>query len=86
MLTLTGIVSKALHLPGGTNRKTGEVIPARSVVQVVTQDRRGLDQLVTLTVPDHRPYEALQGKEASFPVHAYAPGAAVSFVLAEARG
>jgi len=83
MLTLSGLVKNAIQIPPSTNRKTGEIIPARCVVQVEVKDRRGLDQLVNLTVPDHRPYEALMGKEASIPVHAYAPGASVSFVLAQ---
>lgn len=83
MLTLSGTVAKALLIPGGVNRKTGEAIQPRSVVQVQVEDRRGLDQIVTLTVPDHRPYEALLGQRADFPVHAYAPGAAVSFVMAQ---
>jgi hypothetical protein len=83
MLTLTGIVKNAIQIPAGTNRKTGEIIPARCVVQFEVKDRRGLDQLVNLTVPDHRPYEALIGKEGTVPVYAYAPGASVSFVLAQ---
>jgi len=83
MLTLTGTLRKAHLIPGNTNRKTGEVYQPRSVVQVEIEDRRGLVQLVTLTVADHRPYESMEGKEVSFPVKAYAPGAAVQFVLAD---
>jgi len=83
MLTLTGTVAQALLIPGGVNRATGEVIQPRSVVQVQVEDRRGLHQLVTLTVNDHRPYEALIGKEASFPVNAWAKGAPVNFSLAQ---
>lgn len=84
MLTLTGKLRTAQVIPQATNRKTGEVYPARSVVQVEILDRRGLAQLVTLTVPDHRPYEALSGQEVSLPVQAYAQGGGtLQFVLAD---
>ena len=45
MLTLSGVVRAAMQIGGGVNKKTGEVIPTRSVVQVETQDARGLAQL-----------------------------------------
>jgi hypothetical protein len=84
MLTLTGKLRKAHVIPASTNRKTGEVYPARAVVQVEVEDRRGLVQLVTLTVPDHRPYERLDGQEVSLPVQAYAQGGGtLQFVLAD---
>lgn len=81
MLTLHGKLERATLIPGSTNKKTGEIYHPRSVVQVQVDDRRGLAQLVTLTVPDHRPYEGKEGQEVAFPVRAYAPGAAVQFVL-----
>jgi hypothetical protein len=83
MLTLTGTLLRAQLIPGSTNKKTGEVFQPRSVVQVQVDDRRGLAQLVTLTVPDHRPFGQLEGQEVSLPVHAYAVGAPVQFVLAD---
>jgi hypothetical protein len=83
MLTLHGKLESALLIPGSTNRKTGEIYHPRSVVQLKVQDRRGLTQLVTLTVPDHRPYENKAGQEVAFPVRAYAPGATVQFALAD---
>ena len=82
MLTLHGKLERALLIPASHNKKTGEVFQARSVVQVQVDDRRGLAQLVTLTVPDHRPYEGKEGQEVAFPVREYAPGAAVQFALA----
>ena len=62
MLTLSGVVRAAMQIGGGVNKKTGEVIPTRSVVQVETQDARGLAQLHVLTVPDHSP---TRGRSAS---------------------
>jgi hypothetical protein len=83
MLTLHGKLSKALLIPGSVNKKTGEVYQPRPVVQIEVEDRRGLNQLITLTVPDHRPYEGKEGQEVAFPVRAYAPGATVQFALAD---
>jgi hypothetical protein len=83
MLTLHGKLERALLIPGSHNKKTGEVYQPRSVVQVQVIDRRGLAQLITLTVPDHRPYEGKDGQEVAFPVRAYASGNAVQFALAD---
>jgi hypothetical protein len=83
MLTIHGKLERALLIPQSHNKKTGEVFPARSVVQLQVEDRRGLAQLVTLTVPDHRPYEGKDGQEVAFPVRAYASGNSVMFALAD---
>jgi hypothetical protein len=84
MLTLTGKVRAAQQIGGGVNRKTGEQIPLRSVVQVEGLDNRGLVQLYTLTVPDHREFEGKVGSDVTLPVRAWAPGAQVSLAY-EAR-
>lgn len=76
MLTLTGIVRAATTLGGGINRKTGELIAPRPVLQVEGFDSRGLVQLYTLTVPDVSKY--VVGTEISVPVRAWAPGATVN--------
>ena len=78
MLTLTGTIRAATQLGGGTNKKTGEIYPLRSVVQVEGLDQRGLVQLYTLTVPDHKVYEPKVGEQISLPVRAWAPGATVN--------
>ncbi len=78
MLTLTGKIRAATTLGGGTNRKTGEVIPKRSVLQIEGLDARGLVQLYTLTVPTLEPYEGCIGETIGVPVRAWAPGATVS--------
>lgn len=78
MLTLTGIVRTTAKLGGGVNRKTGEVIPVRDVVQIEGLDSRGLVQLYTLTVPNPGEFEGRTGEKVSVPVRAWAPGAVVS--------
>ena len=78
MLTLTGTIRAATTLGGGLNRKTGEVIPVRPVLQVEGVDSRGLVQIYTLTVPDLKAYEGQIGQQISVPVRAWAPGAVVN--------
>jgi len=78
MLTLTGIIRATATLGGGTNRKTGEVIPQRDVLQVEGLDSRGLVQLYTLTVPDLAMYAGKVGESITVPVRAWAAGAAVN--------
>jgi hypothetical protein len=78
MLTLTGVIRAVTTLGGGVNKKTGEVIPTRPVLQVEGLDNRGLVQLFTLTVPDTKPFEGRVGEQVTVPVRAWAPGAQVS--------
>ena len=78
MLTLTGTIRATAKLGGGINRKTGEVIPQRDVLQVEGLDSRGLVQLYTLTVPDLTPYAGKVGETIAVPVRAWAPGATVN--------
>lgn len=81
MLILQGILRAATKLGGGTNKKTGEVIPIRSVLQVETTDHRGLVQMTTITVPDLAPYASKVGDKVNLPVRAWAPGVTVGFVF-----
>ena len=78
MLTLKGTIRAATTIGGGINRKTGEVIPTRPVLQVEGLDSRGLVQLYTLTVPDLAKYEGKVGQEITVPVRAWATGAVVN--------
>jgi hypothetical protein len=78
MLTLQGVIRSATVLGGGVNRKTGEVIQPRPVLQVEGLDSRGLVQLYTLTVPDLKPFEGRVGEQIAVPVRAWAPGAQVN--------
>lgn len=78
MLTLTGEIRSATTIGGGLNRKTGEMIPLRAVVQVEGLDGRGLVQVYTLTVPDLAEYAGKVGQQISVPVRAWAQGAVVN--------
>lgn len=80
MLILQGMLRAATTLGGGTNRKTGEVIPLRNVLQVETTDHRGLVQMTTITVPDLSTFSDKVGKTVNLPVRAWAPNATVGFV------
>ena len=79
MLILQGILRAATTLGGGTNKKTGEVIQPRDVLQVETVDGRGLVKVDTITVPDLSGYLEKVGQKVNVPVRAWATGAAVNF-------
>ena len=82
MLILQGILRSATTLGGGTNKKTGEIIPLRNVVQVETLDGRGLVAMTTITVPELGKYPEKIGSTINVPVRAWAPGGAqVGFVF-----
>lgn len=81
MLTLTGTIRAVTTLGGGINRKTGEIIPQRPVLQVEGLDPRGLVQLYTLTVPSIEPYQGKVGDQISVPVRAWAAGATVNLAF-----
>ena len=81
MLTLSGLLRAATTVGGGTNKKTGEVIPLRSVLQIETLDGRGLVQMNTITVPDLSPYVAQLGSTVALPVRAWATGQPVNFMF-----
>jgi hypothetical protein len=81
MLILQGILRAATTLGGGTNKKTGEVIPRRNVLQVETVDHRGLVQMTTITVPDLSAFASKVGGTVDLPVRAWAPGATVGYVF-----
>ena len=80
MLVLVGTLRAATTLPGGTNKKTGEVIKPRDVLQIETLDGRGLVAMNTITVPSLEKFTAHVGKEIKLPVRAWAPGATVNFM------
>lgn len=86
MLILRGTLRAATQLGGGTNRKTGELIPLRDVLQVETTDNRGLVQVNTITVPDHRSYADKVGQVINLPVRAWATGGPVNFVFESSEG
>lgn len=79
MLMLIGVLRAAQQVGGGVNKKTGEVYPLRSVLQIEDLDNRGLVQLNTLSVPDHTPYLDKIGQEVSLPVRAWSATGGVQF-------
>lgn len=81
MLTLTGTIRATAQLGGGTNRKTGEIIPVRSVLQIEGLDSRGLVQLYTLTVPDLAKYDGKVGESIAVPVRAWSTGGPVNLAF-----
>lgn len=80
MLILQGLLRAATTIGGGTNKKTGEVIPLRNVLQVEVLDGRGLVQVSTITVPDLGAYSEKIGQKVNVPVRAWASGAPVNFM------
>lgn len=82
MLILQGTLRSATTLGGGTNKKTGEIIPLRHVLQVETLDGRGLVAMTTITVPELGKYPEKIGSTINVPVRAWAPGGVqVGFVF-----
>ena len=80
MLILQGILRAATTLGGGTNKKTGEVIQPRDVLQIETTDARGLVQMDTITVPAKASFESSLGKVINLPVRAWVNSGRVAFV------
>lgn len=80
MLILQGVLRAATTLGGGTNKKTGEVVPLRNVLQVETTDNRGLVQMDTITVPALDAYTGKLGQKVNLPVRAWVNGGKVAFV------
>ena len=86
MLILRGTLRAATQLGGQTNRKTGEIVPLRDVLQVESTDNRGLVQVNTITVPDHKAYADKVGQVINLPVRAWATGGPVNFVFESHEG
>ena len=80
MLLLCGTLRAATTLGGGVNKKTGEVIQPRDVLQIETLDGRGLVAMNTITVPDLAPFVGKVGQEVRLSVRAWAPGATVNYL------
>ena len=85
MLLLQVTPRAATVLGGGNNKKTGEVIPQRPVLQVETLDNRGLVKMDTITVPTLDGYTGKIGQVVNIPVRAWATGQPVNFVYEPAR-
>lgn len=83
MLILQGMLRAATTLGGGKNKKTGEVIPLRHVLQIETIDGRGLVQMDTITVPKLESFTDKLGKLVNLPVRAWVNGGKVAYVYEE---
>ena len=85
MLILQGTLRAAMTLVGRTDKKTGEVYPARNVLQVETTDSRGLVEMSTITVPDLGHYASKVGETINLPVRAWTKGGPVNFMFEPPR-
>ena len=86
MLTLKGTLRAIVDAPATTNKKTGEVYPASTVLQIETTGKsRGVEkiELHNITVADASKWRPLVTKAVEVPVRAYAPGARVTLAHAE---
>lgn len=83
MLTLNGIVQNVFRKNPGTDRKTGEIIPASDYVQIMAentlQNGEKRMELVTLKVEHPDAYRKLLGRSVRVPVGAFVSGMAVQF-------
>lgn len=83
MLTLNGQVMNVFDQPAYTDKKTGEVTPAKHRVQIMAdnmlQNGQNRMELVNLTVDDPNPYQKLMGRSVRVPVGAFANGSAIQF-------
>lgn len=83
MLTLNGVVLNVFDTPATTDRKTGEIRPAASRVQIQAENMLENGQkrveLVTLKVSDASPYRKLAGRSVRVPVGAMVNGGTVMF-------
>lgn len=83
MLTLNGIVLNVFDTPASTDKKTGEIRPAASRVQIQAENTLENGQkrfeMVNLKVADGEVYRKLQGKSVRVPVGAFASGGAIIF-------
>ena len=83
MLTLNGIVLNVFDTPASTDKKTGEIRPASTRVQIQAENTLENGQkrfeMVTLKVQDGETFKKLTGKAVRVPVGAFASGGAVLY-------
>lgn len=83
MLTLNGTVLNVFDTPEKADKKTGEVYPASTRVQIQAENMLENGQkrveLVTLKVLDSKPYLTLIGKPVRVPVGAFAQGGSIIY-------
>ena len=83
MLTLNGVVLNVFDMPASTDKKTGEVRPAATRVQIQAENTLENGQkrfdMVTLKVSDGEVYRKLQGKPVRVPVGAFVAGGSIMY-------
>jgi hypothetical protein len=83
MLTLNGTVANVFDMPESTDKKTGEVRPAATRIQLHAENTLPNGQkrleLVTLKVQKGEAYRQLIGKPVRVPVGAFVNGSMVQF-------
>lgn len=80
MFFIRGTLRNAAQTAGGVNRQTGEMRKPSSYLQVEINSGGRLD-ILTLYVPDHRPYIDKIGQVVNLPVRPWAKGATVNFAF-----
>jgi hypothetical protein len=83
MLTLNGTVLNVFDTPATTDKKTGEIRPAATRVQIQAENTLENGQkrfeMVNLKVANGDSYRRLQGKPVRVPVGAFASGGGIVF-------
>lgn len=83
MLTLNGIVLNVFDTESKTDKKTGEVYPASTRVQIqaenILENGQKRIELVTLKVSNGAPYKTLVGKPVRVPVGCFANGSTIVY-------
>ena len=83
MLTLNGIVLNVYDLPARTDKKTGEVIPASTKIQLqaenTLQNGQKRIEMHDLKVTDGNPYRKLLNRPVRVPVGVFPVGNGVQF-------
>jgi hypothetical protein len=83
MLTLNGTVLNVFDTPASTDKKTGEIRPAATRVQIQAENTLENGQkrfeMVNLKVADGELYRKLQGKPVRVPVGAFVSGSAIVY-------
>jgi len=83
MLLLNGLVANVFDTPASTDKKTGEIRPASTRVQIQAENTLENGQkrieLVTLKVEAGEAYKKLVGKAVRVPVGVFATGSTVLF-------
>jgi hypothetical protein len=83
MLTLNGTVLNVFDTPPSTDKKTGEIRPAATRVQIQAENTLENGQkrfeMVNLKVANGDSYRKLQGQSVRVPVGAFASGGGIVF-------